>query len=251
MRQACPRLVGSAPYLSRPMQSLRSAGVILYPRPGIGIATAAGAGAGTGTATGTGIGTATGYGSGVIGGHRPGRKRRSLRPFVGPLTHSRKLYSSKEADQEPGPEPSTPLEPSPAPAHAPASTPTLAPTPASVLLAPRLSRLDSFTIEALCPTTANPTSSCLQRRRPNTSPTSRASLSSIPNSKSHIRLYSFSRTRLATRATASSARSSSSSSAAAPPLPIMYEGKWTALTVRKTFLDYFAERGHTIGMIPV
>lgn len=27
-----------------------------------------------------------------------------------------------------------------------------------------------------------------------------------------------------------------------------YEGKWTALTVRKTFLDYFAERGHTIGM---
>lgn len=27
----------------------------------------------------------------------------------------------------------------------------------------------------------------------------------------------------------------------------MYEGKWTALTVRKTFLDYFAERGHTIG----
>ncbi|PSR87415.1 tRNA synthetases class II (A)-domain-containing protein [Coniella lustricola] len=25
-----------------------------------------------------------------------------------------------------------------------------------------------------------------------------------------------------------------------------YEGKWTALTVRKTFLDYFAERGHTI-----
>lgn len=31
------------------------------------------------------------------------------------------------------------------------------------------------------------------------------------------------------------------------PLPIMYEGKWTANTVRKTFLDYFAERGHTIG----
>lgn len=27
----------------------------------------------------------------------------------------------------------------------------------------------------------------------------------------------------------------------------MYEGKWTALTVRKTFLNYFAERGHTIG----
>lgn len=31
------------------------------------------------------------------------------------------------------------------------------------------------------------------------------------------------------------------------PLLIMYEGKWTALTVRKTFLEYFAERGHTIG----
>lgn len=32
------------------------------------------------------------------------------------------------------------------------------------------------------------------------------------------------------------------------PLPIMvYEGKWTAATVRTTFLEYFAERGHTIG----
>lgn len=29
----------------------------------------------------------------------------------------------------------------------------------------------------------------------------------------------------------------------------MYEGKWTATVVRKTFLDYFAERGHTIGTI--
>lgn len=27
----------------------------------------------------------------------------------------------------------------------------------------------------------------------------------------------------------------------------MYEGKWTALTVRKTFLEYFEQRGHTIG----
>lgn len=27
----------------------------------------------------------------------------------------------------------------------------------------------------------------------------------------------------------------------------MYEGKWTAPTVRKTFLEYFEERGHTIG----
>lgn len=27
-----------------------------------------------------------------------------------------------------------------------------------------------------------------------------------------------------------------------------YEGQWTADNVRKTFLDYFAERGHTIGM---
>lgn len=27
----------------------------------------------------------------------------------------------------------------------------------------------------------------------------------------------------------------------------MYEGKWTALTVRQTFFDYFAQRGHTIG----
>lgn len=31
------------------------------------------------------------------------------------------------------------------------------------------------------------------------------------------------------------------------PLPIMYEGKWTALTVRKTFFEYFEQRGHTIG----
>lgn len=31
------------------------------------------------------------------------------------------------------------------------------------------------------------------------------------------------------------------------PLPIMYEGKWTAPTVRKTFLEYFEQRGHTIG----
>lgn len=28
-----------------------------------------------------------------------------------------------------------------------------------------------------------------------------------------------------------------------------YEGKWTAQTVRKTFLSYFEERGHTIGTI--
>lgn len=27
----------------------------------------------------------------------------------------------------------------------------------------------------------------------------------------------------------------------------MYEGKWTAPTVRKTFLEYFEQRGHTIG----
>lgn len=27
----------------------------------------------------------------------------------------------------------------------------------------------------------------------------------------------------------------------------MYEGKWTALTVRKTFLEYFEQRGHNIG----
>lgn len=31
------------------------------------------------------------------------------------------------------------------------------------------------------------------------------------------------------------------------PLPIMYEGKWTGLTVRKTFFEYFEQRGHTIG----
>lgn len=31
----------------------------------------------------------------------------------------------------------------------------------------------------------------------------------------------------------------------------MYEGKWTALTVRQTFFDYFAERGHTIGTIQI
>lgn len=29
----------------------------------------------------------------------------------------------------------------------------------------------------------------------------------------------------------------------------MYEGKWTALTVRKTFFEYFEQRGHTIGAI--
>lgn len=33
------------------------------------------------------------------------------------------------------------------------------------------------------------------------------------------------------------------------PLPTMYEGKWTALTVRKTFFEYFEQRGHTIGAI--
>jgi alanyl-tRNA synthetase len=29
----------------------------------------------------------------------------------------------------------------------------------------------------------------------------------------------------------------------------MYEGKWTALTVRKTFFEYFEQRGHTIGAL--
>jgi hypothetical protein len=33
-------------------------------------------------------------------------------------------------------------------------------------------------------------------------------------------------------------------------LPTMAEVKWTGPRVRKTFLDYFAERGHTIGRAP-
>ena len=42
----------------------------------------------------------------------------------------------------------------------------------------------------------------------------------------------------------------SSSSALQQLANMAYTGKWTAPVVRKTFLDYFAERGHTIGMFP-
>lgn len=152
-----------------------------------------------------------GYGPGVIGDGG----RRSWRPFVGPLTHSRKLYSSKE----PGPEPMTPLEQS--------------------LQFPRPSNLPSSTLRTLCPTTANATPLLLQTYRPRTNPGSRTPLfsssTSASTSNSRIRPYS---------------RPPPAAFSSAPPLPIMYEGKWTALTVRKTFLDYFAERGHTIGTMP-
>lgn len=170
------------------MQSLRSAGVLYRPR----------------------IGTVTGTGdrSGVIGGGR-----RSCRPFVGPLTHSRKLYSFKE----PGTEPTTPLE-------------------QSLSRRPRLSNdVLSFALRsrAICPTTINALHTNLRSR------TLLLPSTSISTSISRVRLYS--------RRAAPTPLPSSSDSPT--PLPIMYEGKWTALAVRKTFLEYFAERGHTIGMM--
>lgn len=174
------------------MQSLRSSGVLSY-RPGIGIGTV------------TGIG----YRSSVIGGGR-----RSCRPFVASLTHSRKLYSSKD----PGAQPPTPLEQSLS-RRPHVSNNSLSFTPTSI---------------AICPTTIN---------APHTNPRTLLSSTSTSTSISGNRLYS----RLLAPALSSSSSFPASPASPDSPLPIMYEGKWTALTVRKTFLDYFAERGHTIG----
>lgn len=69
----------------------------------------------------------------------------------------------------------------------------------------------------------------LQPRKPQT--TTRIPLSSPPRT----RLYSH--------------QSPPASASSSRPLPIMYEGKWTAQVVRQTFLEYFEQRGHTIGTI--
>lgn len=49
-----------------------------------------------------------------------------------------------------------------------------------------------------------------------------------------------------TRVLSSSSIPRNRSSSDFDPLPIMSKAKWDAKTVRETFLNYFAERGHTI-----
>lgn len=94
-----------------------------------------------------------------------------------------------------------------------------------------------------CPTTttttttaaAPPLSLFLQQQRNNGQPTTFRQQSLLSTSKTRIRAYSTSLPRCV------------SQQQAILPAMAEYDGKWTAATVRKTFLDYFAEQGHTIG----
>lgn len=153
-------------------------------------------------------------GSGIAT-NNPGRNKswrgRSWVPFVPPLTHSRKLYRS---------------------ATAAATTVPATPPSASASLGFFHHSSNSFTftpptLPSTCSSTLSPTTKLSSRPRLQQI-TSRRPF--FANSPKHL-FYS-------THATPSKV-----------PLPIMYEGKWTATTVRQTFFDYFAERGHTIGTI--
>lgn len=149
-------------------------------------------------------------------GAKSGRGR-SCVPFVPPLSHSRKLYRSPA--------------PAPALAAATAAVPAVTTPPsASVFLGffyHKASNSFTFASPAL-PFTCSSNS--------NLSPTT-TPLLSLGKLSSRSRFHFASR-RLFYSQQATPRR---------VPLAIMYEGKWTAPTVRQTFFDYFAERGHTIG----
>lgn len=139
----------------------------------------------------------------------PGRSSPLLVPA---LTHSRKLY-----------DPSRGTVPSPRSASTSVSTHTHTRTPRSPL--PAAGPPSNFLTQK-APAADYPTTAAFLRPSTRTV----ASLSST----TQIRPFSQQKPTAADTNTAT-------------PLPIMYEGKWTALTVRKTFLEYFEQRGHTIG----
>lgn len=168
------------------------------------------------------------------------------RAFVGPLTHSRKLQSHhrRAGTDTTGPAPG--IAPGTAPSAGTgigADTGSVTSTEAAEAATPPLTFVpNSFTaqrpatasaaLSPICPTTTTKGLPLLPYKQLSAAP--RISLSST------LRLQSFS-----THPPAAPASASTSA-----PLPIMaYEGKWTAQEVRKTFLSYFEERGHTIGMI--
>lgn len=142
----------------------------------------------------------------------PGRSPPLLVPA---LTHSRKLY-----------DPSRGTVPSPRTASTSfsTSTHTHARTPRSPL--PAAGSPSSFLTKkapaAICPTT--------------TAAFLRSATRTVISLSSTTQIRPFSQQKPTTANTNTTT-----------PLPIMYEGKWTAPTVRKTFLEYFEQRGHTIG----
>lgn len=139
----------------------------------------------------------------------PGRSSPLLVPA---LTHSRKLY-----DPSRGTVPSSPR------ASTSVSTHTHTRTPRSPL--PAAGSPSNFLTKkapaAICPTTAT---------------FLRSSTRTVTPLSATIQIRPFSQQKRTTAYTNNTT-----------PLPIMYEGKWNALTVRKTFLEYFEQRGHTIG----
>lgn len=161
-----------------------------------------------------------GCGRGRGSAQQLGRGRgRSSCPYVGPLTHSRKLDDSSK---EPAPDSGTP--------------PTL-----TLTFTPTL----EFVCKRLCPTNSNSNSnSHITTTQTTATTTTTTPDSPLLQQRSRPRRPLVLNTRF--RFHSQQARATSSSRR----LPIMaYEGKWTALAVRKTFLEYFAERGHTIGTI--
>lgn len=137
---------------------------------------------------------------------------RSWSPFVPALSHSRKLYRS--ATGEPA-------------AASPATPPS-----ASVTLGCYSHSSNSF-----LPSTCS--------SHTNLSPTTTTSSLSLGTVSSRPRLHIASRTSLLPYSP--KILYSQQATPRRDLLPIMYEGKWSAVTVRQTFFDYFAERGHTIG----
>lgn len=154
-------------------------------------------------------------------GYRVSRSRlRGCRAFVGPLTNSRKIYSSTSTATATGNGQST------------STTSTEAATP----LSPVVSNPLSFTPGAICQTATKELYKHLYTNK-RASIIPRTSLSSNPRS----RFYSH-----RPAAAASASISIPTSTLALLPSMAAYEGQWTAKAVRDTFLKFFEERGHTI-----
>lgn len=157
------------------------------------------------------------------------------RAFVGPSTHSRKLQSYGTGTSTA--------------AATLRLTPTRTPTPPSAcgrvsksIAGNRAATASAAASLSFCPTT---TKGLPRPLLPYDKPQSAAPSIAL-SSNTRIRFYSH-------QPLPPPPAASTPASASAPashPLPIMaYEGKWTAQTVRKTFLKYFEERDHTIGTI--
>lgn len=111
-------------------------------------------------------------------------------------------------------------------------------TPPSIPVNPALPRAAATSCSApsICPTTTTATKRRLKLLLQPHNPLLPTQGKQLCSFTSLVRRYS-----------QQASKQSSSTSTADAPLPIMlYEGKWTARTVRETFLSYFEERGHTI-----